>query len=279
MTTHGSDDGAPSVLVVGESWIKHTIHMKGFDQFHSTEYEEGGGAYLGSLAAAGFNVTYIRAHEVSSRFPTTRETLDRYDVVVLSDIGANSFLLTDEVFLRSQRSVNRLSLLADYVTDGGGLIMVGGYMSFSGIDGRARYGMSPLAPILPVKVLDYDDRVEVPEGVEATLDLPDHEVLGGTPTAWPPLLGYNRVIPKSESVVVARCGVDPLLVVGQVGAGKTVAFLSDFAPHWAPPEFVGWEHYGRLWTSMTAWATRGSVETSIAAARLGAVEQVGESST
>ncbi|WP_234027797.1 glutamine amidotransferase, partial [Pseudonocardia dioxanivorans] len=27
------------VLVAGESWIKHTIHMKGFDQFHSTEYE------------------------------------------------------------------------------------------------------------------------------------------------------------------------------------------------------------------------------------------------
>ncbi|WP_308194468.1 glutamine amidotransferase, partial [Pseudonocardia kujensis] len=31
------------VLVAGESWIKHTIHMKGFDQFHSTEYEEGAG--------------------------------------------------------------------------------------------------------------------------------------------------------------------------------------------------------------------------------------------
>ncbi|RTL66001.1 MAG: cytoplasmic protein, partial [Pseudonocardiaceae bacterium] len=24
------------VLVAGESWIKHTIHMKGFDQFHNT---------------------------------------------------------------------------------------------------------------------------------------------------------------------------------------------------------------------------------------------------
>ncbi|MEN3300228.1 glutamine amidotransferase, partial [Pseudonocardia acidicola] len=34
------------VLVAGESWIKHTIHMKGFDQFHSTEYEEGAGVFL-----------------------------------------------------------------------------------------------------------------------------------------------------------------------------------------------------------------------------------------
>ena len=37
---------APRVLFVGESWIQHTIHMKGFDQFHSTEYEEGAGDFL-----------------------------------------------------------------------------------------------------------------------------------------------------------------------------------------------------------------------------------------
>jgi hypothetical protein len=37
------------VLVVGESWIKHTIHMKGFDQFHSTEYEEGAGVFLDAV--------------------------------------------------------------------------------------------------------------------------------------------------------------------------------------------------------------------------------------
>ena len=40
---------APHVLVVGESWIKHTIHMKGFDQFQSVEYEEGGTDFLAAL--------------------------------------------------------------------------------------------------------------------------------------------------------------------------------------------------------------------------------------
>ena len=39
------------VLFVGESWIKHTIHQKGFDQFHSTEYEEGAGVFLDALEA------------------------------------------------------------------------------------------------------------------------------------------------------------------------------------------------------------------------------------
>lgn len=246
------------VLVVGESWVKHTVHMKGFDQFHSVEYEEGGGAFLAALEDARCALTYIRAHEISARFPTTARELAEYDVVVLSDVGANSFLLCDETFLRSEPSVNRLSLLCDYVRGGGGLVMVGGYLSFSGIDGRARFGMSPLAEVLPVTMLDHDDRIEVPEGASAEIDHPDHPVLGGSPSEWPRLLGYNRIVAKSEATVVARHGDDPLLVVGHAGAGRTVAFASDCAPHWAPPEFVRWSHYPGLWTSIIRWAADGS---------------------
>ena len=180
---------SPRVLVVGESWIRHIVHLKGFDQFHSTEYEEGAGEFLQCLAASGFEVTYIRAHEISARFPTSIAELEAFDVVVLSDVGSNSFLLTDATFLRSERTVNRLALLAEYVENGGGLVMVGGYLSFSGIDGRARFGSSPLAAVLPVTMLDHDDRVEVPEGFEATVAAPDHDALHGTPPEWPMLLG------------------------------------------------------------------------------------------
>ena len=243
-------DQALRVLVVGESWIKHTVHMKGFDAFHSTEYEEGAGVFLDSLKASGFDVTYIRAHEITAAFPTSVEEFEAFDVVVLSDVGANSFLLCDETFLRSEISVNRLALLAEYVEGGGGLVMVGGYMSFTGIDGRARFGQSPLARVLPVEMLDHDDRVETPEGLEATFDAPGDPVLGGTPPQWPPLLGYNRVRAKPGSTVVARFGADPLLVTGPAGAGVAVAFMSDLAPHWAPPEFVRWKHYRQLWASI-----------------------------
>jgi uncharacterized membrane protein len=249
-----SDTKAPlSVLVVGESWIKHTVHQKGFDQFHTTEYEEGAGVFLGALADSGFKVTYIRAHEVSSRFPKTKDSIDQFDVVVLSDVGSNSFLLCDETFLRSERTPNRLRVLAEYVERGGGLVMVGGYMSFSGIDGRARFGMSPLATVLPVNMLDHDDRIEVPEGLTPSIEVPNHPVLGGTPKEWPHLLGYNRVIAKTDSTVVAKCSGDPLLVVGSVGAGRAVAFTSDLAPHWAPPEFLSWPHYKQLWASIITW--------------------------
>jgi len=146
-----SKQSTPRVLIVGESWIKHTVHLKGFDQFHTTEYEEGAGVFLAALKGAGIEVDYIRAHEVSSRFPRTPADLERYDVVILSDIGSNSFLLCDETFLRSERTTNRLVLLRDYVTGGGGLLMIGGYMSFAGIDGRARYHATPLAAVLPVR--------------------------------------------------------------------------------------------------------------------------------
>jgi uncharacterized membrane protein len=252
-----SDDGPLRVLVAGESWIKHTVHMKGFDQFHSTEYEEGAGVFLDALDASGFAVTYIRAHEISARFPQSLDELDAFDVVVLSDIGSNSFLLSDETFLRSERTPNKLGVLADWTRRGGGLVMIGGYMSFTGIDGRARYGMSPLASVLPVTMLDHDDRVEVPEGLKTDFDAPEHPVLGGTPAEWPMLLGYNRVVAKPDATVVARSGDDPLLVVGDVEAGRAVAFTSDLAPHWAPPEFVGWSYYQQLWASILSWAASG----------------------
>jgi uncharacterized membrane protein len=242
------------ILFAGESWIKHTIHMKGFDQFHSTEYEEGASVFLDCVMAAGHEVTYVRGHEISSRFPKTSEEFDAFDVVVISDIGANSFLLPDETFLRSQISPNRLGLVVDYVSRGGGLVMIGGYLSFTGIDGKGRYGMSPLAEALPVTMLPYDDRIEMSEGLKVDVCEPGHPVLGDTPTDWPPLLGYNRLVAKPEAVVVACTGGDPMLVVGEYGEGRSVAFASDLAPHWAPPEFLEWPHYAALWNSILSWA-------------------------
>lgn len=244
------------VLFVGESWIKHTIHMKGFDQFHSTEYQEGAGYFLGCMADAGFDITYVRGHEISLRFPRSAQELDQFDVVVISDIGSNSFLLPDETFLRSEKSPNRLGLVADFVKGGGGLVMIGGYLSFTGIDGKARYGMSPLADPLPVTLLPYDDRVERSEGVQIDVCEPGHPVLSGIPSDWPQLLGYNKLMEKPGATVVARVDEDPMLVVGEYGLGRTAAFASDLAPHWAPQAFLDWPHYAGLWAAILTWTAQ-----------------------
>ncbi|MBN9622086.1 MAG: cytoplasmic protein [Actinobacteria bacterium] len=247
-------DHGVKVLVAGESWIKHTVHMKGFDHFHSTEYEEGGTAFIESLTRAGIEVDYVRAHEISGRFPRDREALAEYDAVIISDVGANSFLLSDETFLRSEVTTNRLAEIAAYVESGGGLVMVGGYLSFTGIDGRARYAESPLAEVLPVEMLDHDDRVEVPQGIVPEVAAAGHAALGRVSDEWPRLLGYNRLRAKEDATVVATVGEDPLLVVSEFGRGRTAAFASDCAPHWAPPEFVEWPEYAELWSSIILWA-------------------------
>ncbi len=243
------------ILFVGESWVKHTTHIKGFDQFTSVEYEEGASVFLACLDRGGFQTDYVRAHEISKKFPAAAGALAGYDTIVLSDIGSNSFLLTDDTFLRSQVTANRLQLVADFVAAGGGLVKVGGYMSFTGIDARARYGMSPLAAVLPVELLPYDDRIEAPQGITPELLAADHPAIGATPAAWPILLGYNRTIAKPAATTIAAVGGDPLLVVGTHGKGRVAAFTSDLAPHWAPPAFLNWEGYPTLWTSLLSWTS------------------------
>ncbi len=51
-------------------------------------------------------------------------------------------------------------------------VMIGGYMSFAGIDGKAGYGKTCLQDVLPVTVSASDDRVEKPAGVIPTLHMP-----------------------------------------------------------------------------------------------------------
>lgn len=242
------------ILLAGESWTTHSIHVKGFDTFTTSEYVEGAGQLLDGLNDAGHEVVYVRAHEVPTRFPANAPELDYFDVIIISDVGANSFLLSPETFARSRRVTNRLRSVAEYVERGGGLLMVGGYMSFSGIDCAARFGRSPLAPVMPVKLFDRDDRVEEPEGLEPTVLDADHPALSQVPAgAWPALLGYNQVEAGDGAAILVRVGDDPLLVVGAVGSGRSAAFTSDLAPHWAPAEFLGWDGYMPLWLGLLTW--------------------------
>ena len=46
--------------------------------------------------------------------------------------------------------------------------MIGGYFSFQGIDGKARWRNTPVEEALPVSCLAYDDRLEIPEGFSRT---------------------------------------------------------------------------------------------------------------
>jgi uncharacterized membrane protein len=249
---------AVRVLMAGESWVTHSLHQKGFDSFTTTFYHEGAGPLLEALVAGGHDVEYMPSHVAATKFPLTVHELEGYDVVILSDIGANTLLLHPDTFEHSRSLPDRLQTIRDYVLGGGGLIMVGGYMSFQGIDGRARYAGTPVEHVLPTSLLSGDDRAEVPNGATPVVCTPEHPILANMPSDWPQLLGYNRLTPKPEATLVATIGNDPLLVTWSCGQGRAVAFASDCGPHWCPPPFLAWAGYQRLWSQMVTWAARRS---------------------
>lgn len=242
------------ILIAGESWTVHSIHQKGFDSFTTTEYAEGVRWLKAALEKGGWEVTYQPAHVAARDFPFTLEELSAYDCVVLSDVGANTLLLHPDTFSRSKVLPNRLETIRDYVANGGGLVMVGGYLTFQGIDAKAQYAGSPVEAALPVVMERHDDRVEAPQGVVPHIEAKAHPIVAGLEPQWPILLGYNRFSAKPDAEIVASVGADPLIVAGEFGKGRGVAFASDCGPHWAPPPFVEWSGYDRLWTQLCDWA-------------------------
>jgi hypothetical protein len=181
--------------------------------------------------------------------------------------------------------------LLDAVREGCGLLMVGGWSSFRGLDGR--WDKSPVAGALPVQMGSEDDRVNLDQGAFVRRALPSaHPVLAGLPwETHPPVIGgYNRFRAGRGSEVLLdtlRCRsrliggkpvlspafADPLLVTGAFGAGRTAALATDLAPHWVGP-LVDWgprrvrslppggwrievgSHYARFIVQLLRWAGR-----------------------
>lgn len=247
------------VLLAGESWVTTAAHIKGFDQFSSVTYHLGAEPLVAALKDSPFELDYMPGHEVPEKFPASLDALNAYDAVLLSDIGSNSVLLHPDVWLRSRTYPNRLKLLREWVEKGGSLAMIGGYLSYQGIDGRARWRGTAVEDVLPVNCLPYDDRVEIPEGATAVINQPDHPIVAGMVGPWPPVLGVNEVRLKTDRDVrliaslPADQGGHPLLVAGEYGRGRTVAWTSDIGPHWLSSDFCGWEGYRRLWIQMLTW--------------------------
>ena len=243
-----------NVLLVGESWTVHETHMKGFDIFNVCRHEEHCGDMLADvLRREGFDVDFIPSHEAQAGFLGTVGKLNEYDAVILSDIGSNTLLLSPDTFYRGQRSPNKLQALADYAEQGGGVAMIGGYLSFAGIDNKARYAMTPLAKALPVEILNYDDRVECPEGIVPRVTDASHPIFRGIGKDWPFFLGYNKIKVKDGAKELAVIGEDTFIAVMEYGKGRTLAFASDCAPHWGPKEFMDWESYRPLFGNMVRW--------------------------
>jgi len=243
-----------SVLLAGETWITYAVHQKGFNAFSTGIYEEGQRPLVDALERKGIEVTHIKNHDAGRDFPDDMSGIEKYDVVLLSDIGSDTLLLHPDTFVNSTRTPDRLRLIRDYVKNGGGFAMIGGYLSFQGYGGYAHYHFTPIEEILPIEMYGFDDRVEAPSGFNPQV-VKVHEITKNLPQTWPRLLGYNKVKPTGQILVQAE-GDDPLIVVGEYENGRTAAFASDCSPHWASPEFLEWEYYGEVWFRLIRWLSK-----------------------
>jgi len=246
-----------NVLYVGDSETVISRYAVGADVFEQSYFNDNGRYLRNALAGhAGITVRHIIPANVPSEFPTTDEELAAYDVVIFSDVGYNSMIFYPGLTPPYQYPLgpDRCQLVADFVARGGGFVMVGGYLSFAGLNGIARYHGTVIEEALPVTIAPHDDRVEVVAGFRFEIVDPEHPIVAGLDwdNAAFTLCGYNRVTLKPDAHLIVRRGADPVIGAGTYGRGRTAIFASDFAPHWAG-DFVRWPGYPTLWSQMLTW--------------------------
>jgi uncharacterized membrane protein len=101
------------ILLVGESWVSASVHYKGFDQFFSASSHSGADPLIAALASSPFELIHMKSEDAVQSFPFDQAGLDPYAAVILSDIGSNSLLLPEQVWLRGETVPNRLKLIRD----------------------------------------------------------------------------------------------------------------------------------------------------------------------
>jgi len=239
----------------------------------------GAAAYLAGLITSwGWQFDYVPSHVAM-----TSKLLDvPRSLLILSDYPSQQF----------GSSLQQQALLQ--VEHGCGLLMIGGWESYHGFGGN--WDGTLLGSALPIDIQTTDDRVNFDQSAWLLPTL-DHPITNDLP--WhqcPPAIGgINRAHAKTDATVVLQAHAYSIssetrggnssdvpqlkfihresfaaLVIGQRGAGRTAAFLTDVAPHWVGG-LVDWglprvkaeaknssaievgHHYAQFWKQLLKW--------------------------
>ena len=241
------------VLYTGDEVILVTTYLKGMNAWtDGVVHGEADHALEALRSDPKIEVDYIPTHSVQRELPYD---FSKYDVVIVSDVGTDTIIMYEDRFLNCPMGKNRLAALKEFVKSGGGIAGIGGWMSFGGMYGQAKWHNTPLEEVLPVTCHPWDDRVELSEGMTPTIVKPDHPIVKGVD--WPnaPVLfsGYNEVEKKPDGELLAEYNGDPIMVAGEYGKGRTFALATDYAPHWGRG-LVDWEQgYSKFLINMVKW--------------------------
>jgi len=192
-------------------------------------------------------------------FPKTLEDMRRFDVFILGDLD------------RSYFSAAQLENLKTAVSEGRGLLAIGGYNSF----GPGGYEGTPLEAILPVSVGPRSMGQETtPFVLKLTPEGAHHPIFHGTQEFFqassdalqerlPLLKGCNilgRARPGASVLAVhpqrtTEGGPLIVLAVQTYGSGRTAAFAADTTYQWyLPYRALGRESpYIKFWSQMVRW--------------------------
>ena len=209
------------------------------------------------------SLRHVPNHLASVEFPSSVEELGLDDAEIRCRTSArtHSCSIPTPATTHSKVTPNRLDSIRDYVAGGGALLMIGGYMSFQGIDGKARYHLTPVEEALPVRMLPgIDDRVEVPEGFRAVVAEKGQvtiPVLEGIPGELPTMLfsttGSRRNQRPRCSFAVPATRSSPSGTSGRDGLQPSRPTPRRTVRH---REFLDWELFDRFWQQLLRWLTR-----------------------
>lgn len=187
---------------------------------------------------------------------------EKYDVFIIGDLDSSA--LTE----------GTLDAIAKEVEDGKGLIMLGGFNSF----GAGGYQTTILQKVLPVEMSRFDRQdlgaeIRTDMHIQGPLQIvaSQNHFLSSLGTdadsspaldVVPSLKGANKIVrPKPRGMVIFESqNDDPLLVAGEYGLGRTLAFLADSTWQWG---FAGKEAiHKRFWRQIILWlAKKDGIET------------------
>jgi uncharacterized membrane protein len=162
----------------------------------------------------------------SRPFPTTREELHSYDVIMISDVPVGNF------------SAEQMQWVVDWVVErGGGFLMAGGNTAFD----TGNYDRTPWEKITPVDMLDYGDghygqalEVTIPPSVRTHplwQIVSDPKENGAILDTHPIFNGMNRVRRAKPGATVLAVVKDepeqPVIAAQNYGRGRSIAYLPD----------------------------------------------------
>jgi len=247
------------VIHLGPTYVESPFgaHMKGTDIFFY------GQRLVDALESTGeFRVTSMASWDIYNSPPGRyEELLATHEIVIISDVTAACMHLRPQFFKRGEHGrhvlvmPDRLRLTRDWVADGGAMMMLGGWSSFTGHGGKGSWGRTCMAAVLPVECLATDDLVESSEGYEIAVKASRHPITKGLPwRSFKPILGYNETIPKvsADVLVEVKPKGHPLIACHTYGKGRVAVYTSDPVPHWGH-NFSCWSGYDRFWIQMAKW--------------------------